>query len=808
MWLALALLALIGLPVQAESLAAGRDRYQTGDLTGAIRAWQTALDTETNPEQQRQLHEHLGLSLHQAGRLDAAVEAWQAALALDDTLAARTALAEVYLDLGQPVRAIATLTNQAAFTQISTEVVTLPDAAAMGVLGNAYLSLANPDAAITAYSEAVRLARLDSDPALRASVLNNLGNAHSNRAAQAQFEAEIASLEGDLTVEAERRAAATADLEQAQAAFAEAIATGQANPLLQAQILLNLNRSLQQTATPDPQVIERHQQLATELLQPLTDSSDRVYTLINLALGLSDQAAQLELLQAALASADRLGDQRARSFAQGSMGRMYEQLGNDDLALQWTRQAQLSAQNAPDSLYRWQWQAARLLNQQGDRQGAIVTYRQAIATLQQIRGGILAASRNLQFDFRDGIEPIYRELLSLLLTDDTSLDEALAVLDLLSLAELQEFYGDDCVEVAQALAQASQQYVATYIHRKGQYQLAQQAAPAPRDGTTIVYSVILADQVYLITENSQGQRQRFTVPVSGRELEDQATALRLQLENRATNAYRSLASQLYDSLMRPLEASLDGSDTLVFVHDGALRQIPMAALYDGQHFLIERFAIAITPSLSLTSRASEQRSLEGLFLGLSLEVEPFAALTNVPQEAEAVQSVLGGPAILDEDFTVAALSEQLRSADYPILHLATHGKFGVNTESTFLLAYDANLTLEQLDQLLRQRPSDQPLELLILSACQTAAGDNRSTLGMAGAAVRAGVRSVLATLWYVNDESTVYLMDAFYHQLQDPAISKAEALRRAQIELIRNPDFAEFSHPAIWAPFTLIGNWS
>ncbi|NJK72015.1 MAG: hypothetical protein HC926_00940 [Synechococcaceae cyanobacterium SM2_3_60] len=334
MWPALILLALVGLPVRAESLAIGRDRYQTGDLAGAITAWQMALSTETNPEQQRQLHEYLALSFHQAGRLDEAVEAWQAALALEDTLAARTALAEVYLDLGQPVRAIATLTNQAAFTQISTEPVSLPAAAAMGVLGNAYLSLANSEAAIAAFAEAIRLARQDNDIALVASLLNNLGNAYSHRAARAQFEAATAGLEGELDIEAERRAAATADLDQAQAAFAEAI--GQDNPLLQAQILLNLNRSLQQTTRPDLPTIERHQQLAAALLQSLADSSDRVYTLINLALSLSDPAAQLELLQEALASADRLSDQRARSFAQGSIGLIYERLGNNDLALQWT----------------------------------------------------------------------------------------------------------------------------------------------------------------------------------------------------------------------------------------------------------------------------------------------------------------------------------------------------------------------------------------------------------------------------------------------------------------------------------------
>jgi CHAT domain-containing protein len=144
--------------------------------------------------------------------------------------------------------------------------------------------------------------------------------------------------------------------------------------------------------------------------------------------------------------------------------------------------------------------------------------------------------------------------------------------------------------------------------------------------------------------------------------------------------------------------------------------------------------------------------------------------------------------------------------------MATHGKFGVDAESTFLVGFDQRISIGQLDNLLREAKqarrdasgSVQPVELLTLSACQTAAGDDRSALGIAGVAVRAGVESALATLWYINDQATVPLIEEFYRQLRQPNITKAEALRQAQLKMIAD---VSYNHPAVWSPFTLIGNW-
>ena len=142
---------------------------------------------------------------------------------------------------------------------------------------------------------------------------------------------------------------------------------------------------------------------------------------------------------------------------------------------------------------------------------------------------------------------------------------------------------------------------------------------------------------------------------------------------------------------------------------------------------------------------------------------------------------------------------------FPIVHIASHGQFSSDLDDTFILAADGKLTLERLDQLLGPlRFRDEPIELLTLSACQTAAGDDRAALGLAGVAVKAGARSALATLWYINDQASSELVAEFYRQLRAPSVSRATALQRAQIHLLDDPNY---QHPAYWAPFLLINNW-
>ena len=170
--------------------------------------------------------------------------------------------------------------------------------------------------------------------------------------------------------------------------------------------------------------------------------------------------------------------------------------------------------------------------------------------------------------------------------------------------------------------------------------------------------------------------------------------------------------------------------------------------------------------------------------------------------------------MLNQEFTPENLQRKLTESDYPVVHLATHGQFGSTSDRTFILSgntmeSDRLINVNQLDNLLRVRTlrNFQPIELLVLSACNTAQGDNQAVLGLAGVAVRAGARSTLATLWGANDNATAELMGYFYQNLANNSeISKAKALKDAQLTLIQTPD-SQYYHPYYWAPFVLVGNW-
>ena len=375
-------------------------------------------------------------------------------------------------------------------------------------------------------------------------------------------------------------------------------------------------------------------------------------------------------------------------------------------------------------------------------------------------------------------------------TNTSPLQTAIATLEKLKLAELQNFFGDDCVQVALSNAKESTALQET--------------------NTAVVYFTILPESLETILQLPSGDLVGYRQPIATRQLEDALREFRFQLQDGSGGrSYLALANQLYDWLIRPIEPALQSAqpDTLVFVNDGALRLVPMAALHDGQQFLIEKYAIATTPSLSLTTlKPSENRDLRALVLGLSVDTpdQDFGPLENVATEAKTVQELLDGTLLLDDAFTLENLQASLQERSYPVIHMATHGQFGIDANNTFLLSFDRRISIEQLDNLLRAQRGRRPVELLTLSACETALGDDRSALGIGGVAVRAGVESAVATVWKISDEATVPLIEEFYRQLSQPGVSKAQALRAAQLQTIAA---GNYDHPFYWSPFILIGNW-
>ena len=236
----------------------------------------------------------------------------------------------------------------------------------------------------------------------------------------------------------------------------------------------------------------------------------------------------------------------------------------------------------------------------------------------------------------------------------------------------------------------------------------------------------------------------------------------------------------------------------------------MSVLHDGQQYLIEKYAIALSPGLQLIEpQAIAQQQLRALIAGLTEARAGFAPLKYVVDELNTVQSqVTETERLLDSDFTSTAFQAQINQLPFPVVHLATHGQFSSQAENTFLLTWNDRINVNQLNSLLRSRNprEEEALELLVLSACETLTGDRRAALGLAGIAIRAGARSTLATLWRVNDEATALLMGEFYQELasQNTSSTKAEALRHAQLTLLQN---SRFNRPHFWAPYVLVGNW-
>jgi CHAT domain-containing protein len=194
-------------------------------------------------------------------------------------------------------------------------------------------------------------------------------------------------------------------------------------------------------------------------------------------------------------------------------------------------------------------------------------------------------------------------------------------------------------------------------------------------------------------------------------------------------------------------------------------------------------------------------------VGLTESVQGAVALPGVQAEVDALTEVLSPKRVLmNQSFIKPELGEALGRTPFNIIHLATHGKFAGDPKDSYLLTYDGQLNMDQLADLVRlSQFRDEPVEMLTLSACQTAAGDDRSALGLAGLAVKVGARSALATLWEVDDASTSELMPRFYANLLEPGVNKAEALRRAQRSLMADKATVQ---PYYWAPFLLIGNWN
>jgi CHAT domain-containing protein len=611
---------------------------------------------------------------------------------------------------------------------------------------------------------------------------------------------------------------------QQAAASVSAITRIQAHLNLLSLIVEKLENKKDKDKFLSPQIQKDALALSSQIqseISKLPPSRTSVYTRIKFAQNLTQLRTETstssfsgldiaQQLSTAIEQAQSLQDQRAESYAQGTLGELYEKTGQLDYAQNLTEKALFKAQtiNASDIAYQWQWQLGRLLNKKGNIKSAIASYDVAYKTLQSLRRDLVAINPDVQFSFRENVEPVYRELVELLLRsaegssatlspkegiNQDNLKLARDVIESLQLAELDNFFRSACLNFTQSLD--------PLVDKKDQR-------------AAVIYPIILPDRLDVILKLPNQDLRYYKTVIAQDKLETIVADLRKNLlDVSGTVRVQQQSQQIYDWLIRPAEAELakSGIKTLVFVLDGELRNIPMGVLYDKQQekYLLEKYAIALTPGLqlldpkplqkiqlnALTAGVSEKRSVEG---------REFPALENVPRELKEIQSEIPrSEELLNQKFTELNLQNELRSTPFSVVHLATHGEFSSDPEKTFILTSDKLVKVKEFDNLLRvsdQRKS-KSIQLLVLSACKTAEGDKRAALGLAGIAVRAGARSTLATLWSVDDRSTADVMSEFYRQL-NAGVNKAEALQRAQLAV-----FANDKTPSNWAPYVLVGNW-
>ncbi|GAA6621713.1 CHAT domain-containing protein [Scytonema sp. NUACC26] len=510
-----------------------------------------------------------------------------------------------------------------------------------------------------------------------------------------------------------------------------------------------------------------------------------------------------QILATAIQQARTLGDKRAEAYALGSLGSLYEQTKQWWSSQKLTQQALFLAQssNAPEITYRWQWQLGRLLKAQGDITGAIAAYDDAVGTLQSLRSDLVAVNQNVQFTFRDSVEPVYRQSVELLLQsqsgqpDEKILEKARQRIEALQLAELDNFFREACLQ--------------------GQRVPIDRVVDRDNPTAAILYPIVLENKLQVIVKIPKQPLQVYGREISQPEVEKTLSELRQNLvKPSAIKAFKTQSQQVYNWLIQPIESQLQASgvNTLVFVLDGALRNIPPAVLYDGKQYLVEKYAVALSVGLQLFEpKPLVRQQINALTAGLT-EPPPgysgrFSRLPAIKTELDLI-SQAGVPTtrLVDKAFTSKALEKEVSNVPFSIVHLATHGEFSSRADKTFILASDGPIDVSHFGSILRQRDDIRPeaIQLLVLSACKTAAGDNRAALGLAGAAIKAGARSTVASLWQIDDESTAQFVGAFYRELKNPNLTKAEALRHAQLQMLKHPNF---NKPSFWSAYVLIGNW-
>jgi CHAT domain-containing protein len=506
--------------------------------------------------------------------------------------------------------------------------------------------------------------------------------------------------------------------------------------------------------------------------------------------------AALFFAQQSRSLAQQLDNERAESYASGTVGNIYSSLGQELESRKYLQQAMGLAQSvqAWDIAYKWQWQLGRLYQRTNDFDKATQAYKAAISTLDKVRGSILTINPEIQWEFKEKVEPVYQEYMELNLSQNNpNLEEVIKTQEKLKIAELETFL--QCGRLTSVSLIDS---------------------PKVANLPPIIYLIKLKNRAEAIVRTSQGSLYRHTIDFQL--LSNSIDSLISGAQNQELIGIRQsnllvYPQAIYNLVFAPIKKYLPDSGNLVLVLDTYFQNLPISMLYDGENYLVKHYNISIASSSNFwPSRALNPKNIRALIAGVSeigpsfsnsLVPQSFKALPEVKKEVTSIKTktAAGSELLLNAQFTTDDFQRKMQENQLVVVHLSTHGQFSSDPEKTFVLAWDVPVTVKELKFLLKTERSG--IDLLVLSACQTAKGDRRSALGIAGIAAQAGARSTVASLWLVEAESTTLLMEELYRGLRN-GLPKAEALRFAQLKLMSNP---KYEHPYFWAGFVLVGDW-
>lgn len=866
------------------------DYYQQGQFQNALTTFQQVLElvrNSGNRSNEATTLTNIGMVYDSLQQYAQALEAYNQALTLRQALSDRRGEAEVldgigaiHSDQGQYGQAIRfhqqALTIWQALGDRSGELMTLNN------LGFVYSRQGNYVQAQSHYERSLRLSRELSDRASEATALNNLGRVYVD---QGQYPQALALYQEALAIRqalGDRSGLGTVlnnigSLYDTLGQYPPALEYyGRSLELLRAAgdrrrlatTLGNIGLIYSNVGQLD-QALDYHQQ-SLELRRQIGDRAGEGASLNNIGSIYSQQRQferALEVYQQALVIARELGDRAAEGKIVGNLGVVYDSLNQTERALEYYKQSLdlLKATGDRAAQAKTLSNVGLLLAKQNQPELAIVFFKQSVNLTELIRQSIRTLPPEIQQTYTETVAEAYRRLADLLLQQDRAL-EAQQILDLLKLQELEEFLNDVQQPTASALVlpywlpeqeliqlfdRAGTQGFAEFLNQPAVLEQINQLRrlargqmlnPAHLDSlqddlrqfpqpTALLYPLILDDRLELLVILPNGSPIRRRVQINREELVRAIAAFRSRLTNRAANPTAE-AQQLYRSIIEPIAADLAQANiqTILYASDGPLRYVPLAALHDGQGWLIQRFRINHITAASIAqfnrSPQPNLRVLAAAFsdpqLSFSFEVGSrkfqFAGLPYAGDEVQNISTQIAGTtALLNQNFSRALVEPRMNN--YSVVHLATHAEFvsGQPEDSFILFGNGDRITLRDVASWRLNN-----VDLMVLSGCRTAVGgelgNGEEILGFGYQMQRTGVRAAIASLWYVDDGGTQRLMNAFYAALRQ-GNTQAEALRQAQLALITNHYSAlgiqpgasstsseTFSRPYYWAPFILIGN--